>query len=336
MAKAILQALFVILLGFSSALAQTLFPMNHDRDFTTAPFDELQILLPGGRIPQKPIPFVLARDGRGLGELFATDSRGHFHLWNLERNHSYTVTVPGDGTQFESTVMEISPEERGTIRLVLRAPILNAASAGGVISAKSASLPKGEAGRLYQKAMKEIGRQRPDAAEPLLRKATQLEPQFAAALTEMGVLLYRRKQYREAETMFRKALEADAEAFSAALYLGMSLNHQDRFSEAVEPLRNAVRHDPANALAHFHLGIALQETGDWQGAESELLRATAGPGQVVPAGKYFLGRLYALTGEWEKSIQHLNAFVKLSPESSYVPIARELLERVRNAAAVKK
>ncbi|MBI3404897.1 MAG: tetratricopeptide repeat protein [Acidobacteria bacterium] len=293
---------------------------------------EMQILLPGGQAPKQRIPFQVAAENGGSSSLQLTDSNGYFPLDRLIDGQPIRLTIFGDGKNYGTTIVPISPDETQNVRITLRALTGAPGTSENVLSAASPYAPDKQVTRMFQKAMKEVSENRLDSAEGHLRDVAAKDPQFAPALAELGTVLYRQKQYAESERIERKALTLDPSSALALRQLGMALNRQDRFAEAIAPLQSAVRLDPAQPLGHFHLALALDETGKTAEAAQEYQKSFAGPGEIIPAGMFFLGRLYAKSADFPKSSEMFKRFLQAAPQSPLAPEAQRMMQQIRGVA----
>lgn len=100
-----------------------------------------------------------------------------------------------------------------------------------------------------------------ERAEAAYRRALELDPSLANALTNLGNLMYRRSRLQEAENFYVRALQIDPEQPEAFYNLGFLLYDRGDVGAAVLNFRRAVRSDPAFADAHFNLGMALCDLG---------------------------------------------------------------------------
>ena len=100
-----------------------------------------------------------------------------------------------------------------------------------------------------------------DRAEAAYRKAIELDPSLANALTNLGNLMYRRSRMKDAENFYVRALQVDPEQPEAFYNLGFLLYDRGEVQAAVLNFRRAVRSNPAFADAHFNLAMALCDLG---------------------------------------------------------------------------
>jgi tetratricopeptide (TPR) repeat protein len=93
------------------------------------------------------------------------------------------------------------------------------------------------------------------------RRVVAIDPTYAAAWNNLGLLLHRMGQYEEAQRAYATALEQDEGCCQAAYNLG-SL-HEDRgdVELAVRHYRLALERSPDYADAHFNLAAALSRAG---------------------------------------------------------------------------
>jgi tetratricopeptide (TPR) repeat protein len=93
------------------------------------------------------------------------------------------------------------------------------------------------------------------------RRVVAIDPTYAAAWNNLGLLLHRMGRYDEAEGAYASALEQDPNCCEAAYNLG-SL-HEDRGAaeNAILDYRRALELSPDYADAHFNLAGALARNG---------------------------------------------------------------------------
>jgi tetratricopeptide (TPR) repeat protein len=129
-----------------------------------------------------------------------------------------------------------------------------------------------------------------DAAEAAYKRAIELDPSLANALTNLGNLMFKRDRLSEAEELYTRALKIDPEQPEAYYNLGFLLFERGQIGAAIESFERALASDPAFADAHFNLAMAYQD----------------------------LGKIAEARPHWE-------AYVKLDPESQWAEIARRHL-----------
>ncbi|MGN6108575.1 MAG: tetratricopeptide repeat protein [Kofleriaceae bacterium] len=109
-------------------------------------------------------------------------------------------------------------------------------------------------------------------AEHLFRQALDLEPHMAAALTNLGNLVYRQGELAEARKLYERALEHDPAQPEARYNLGNLLEDLGETELAIAELRKVCVAAPEFADAHYNLGIMLAQVGGAAQARQHLER----------------------------------------------------------------
>ena len=98
-------------------------------------------------------------------------------------------------------------------------------------------------------------------AEKAYRRALELDPTLANAMTNLGNLLFRAGDLAGAETLYARALRIEADQPEAYYNLGFLLYERGETESALRNFESAVRSDPGFADARFNLGMVLSELG---------------------------------------------------------------------------
>ncbi|HEY4241881.1 MAG TPA: tetratricopeptide repeat protein [Kofleriaceae bacterium] len=98
-------------------------------------------------------------------------------------------------------------------------------------------------------------------AEHLFRQALDLEPNMAAALTNLGNLVYRQGEIHEARSLYERALEHDPGQSEARYNLANLLCDLGETDLAIAELRRVCAAAPDFADAHYNLGLMLAQVG---------------------------------------------------------------------------
>ncbi len=98
-------------------------------------------------------------------------------------------------------------------------------------------------------------------AEHLFRQAVDLEPNMAAALTNLGNLVYRQGELEEARRLYERALEHDPNQPEARYNLANLLEDLGETELAISELRRVCAAAPEFADAHYNLGLMLAQVG---------------------------------------------------------------------------
>jgi tetratricopeptide (TPR) repeat protein len=126
--------------------------------------------------------------------------------------------------------------------------------------------------RLFVEACAAEDRGDSELAEHLFRQAIDLEPGMAAALTNLGNLVYRQGSLEEARRLYERALDHDPMQPEARYNLGNLLEDLGHTELAIAELRRVCATAPAFADAHYNLGLMLAQLGGAAQARHHLER----------------------------------------------------------------
>ena len=111
-----------------------------------------------------------------------------------------------------------------------------------------------------------------ETAEHLFRQAIDLEPNMAAALTNLGNIVYRQGEVDEARKLYERALDHDPNQPEARYNLANLLEDLGETDLAIAELRKVCASAPEFADAHYNLGIMLAQVGGTAQAKQHLER----------------------------------------------------------------
>ena len=137
----------------------------------------------------------------------------------------------------------------------------------------------------------------PDAAaraEEAYRKALELDPQLAPAMTNLGNLKFRKGDLKEAEEFYRKAILDDPYLPQPYYNLGCLKLNAGRPDLAAVYLKKTLELDPDFADVHFHLALALEQEG-----------------------------------RKEEALAHFRKFLEMEGDSSWSTIARQHVDQLK-------
>ena len=110
-------------------------------------------------------------------------------------------------------------------------------------------------------------------AQTALRKAIELEPDFAEAHSNLGNILRDLGNLKQAEISTRKAIELEPDLADAHLNLGNILRDLGKLEEAELSTRKTLEINPNNANAFSNLGGILIDLGKLEEAELSIRKA---------------------------------------------------------------
>ncbi len=110
-------------------------------------------------------------------------------------------------------------------------------------------------------------------AELSLRKAIELNPDFAQAHSNLGNIFGDLGKLKEAELSLRKAIKFNPDFAEAHSNLGNILKDLGKLQDAETSTRKAIKLNPHYAMAHSNLGIILKDLGKLKEAEISTRKA---------------------------------------------------------------
>jgi len=186
-----------------------------------------------------------------------------------------------------------------------------------------------DARREFRKAQDCLSRRDVPGAIERLTKAVEVSPQFAIAWNTLGTIAYQTKRFDQAEGYFRRALQEDPDLYAPLVNLGGALMALKRDKEALDVNLNAVKAMPGDALAHAQLGKTYYYLGRLDDAETHLRRAKTLDPSHFSYPQLTLLEIYVKRREVRAAIAETEEFLKLHPDSEFVPQLRKFLEAAR-------
>ena len=162
-------------------------------------------------------------------------------------------------------------------------------------------------------ALDKLGDQSTERHE--LERATQLNPGFAVAHNQLGILEMQRGQTGEAEAAFKKAIASDPQYAEAQNNLGVLYNREGKDADAATLYRQAIANDPKYTKAYVNLGLLLAQHGQVAQGEQQLRTAI----QMNPndPGSYTaLGMIQGKTGRPAEAVESFRKALSFESNSA--------------------
>ncbi len=143
-----------------------------------------------------------------------------------------------------------------------------------------------------------------DKAERHFRQAVELDPGWAEAYYNWGLLLAR-AQSSEAVDAFRKAIAVNPHYADAHIRLGLLLDETGHWAKAQESFQRALDDQPSNRESRFLLGRSLIRTGDFHAAIAQLVQTTQVDDDKTPVCLQTLAVAYQRAGDLKAAVNYL-------------------------------
>ncbi len=152
------------------------------------------------------------------------------------------------------------------------------------------------------------------------RRAVELEPNYAPARTNLGLLLLDCGQAEEALKHCQEATRLQPDTAALHHNLGNVLRNLERFVEARSAYLEALRLEPNLTLSRAHLGLVLHQQGELDNALPWLKMAA----EAEPSNPRFWQYLAELYDEMEESAESLPCWdrvIALAPDRADAHVA---------------
>jgi protein O-GlcNAc transferase len=152
------------------------------------------------------------------------------------------------------------------------------------------------------------------AAESAYRKAMELQPNHAGAMSNLATVFDARGDGTQAVELLRAALMLEPANATFAVNLGAVLCRLRRFSEAEPVLRLALVNEPRNAKVAYNLGNALHGLGKLPEAVEQYRKAIELRPDSAKAMNN-LGTVYKELGDFKAAAKAYDSAIRLRPDS---------------------
>lgn len=262
----------------------------------------------------------------GLVHFAVTDSMGQVEFARVLTNQNYILRASKDGYVAGEQEFDTRREEFSKRLYIALSPIekKTPTAPGDTVSAQSLGAPP-EAVKEFREGLKLLNEHK-DAEASLrhFRKAISIYPRYAEAHALMGIAYLQMNSAPQAEIALRRAIEVDPKLQLAYYPLGVLLANQKRYDEAETLLKKGMEMDPQGWKWPFELARCSAGRNDWPKAVeyAEAARALPNPSSKV---YLLLADIYSGMGEREKAIAALEEFIRVDPQSPYMPRAQQAL-----------
>jgi len=113
----------------------------------------------------------------------------------------------------------------------------------------------------------------PATALSSYKKAIVIQPNFSPAQMELGLALFRQKDYAAAVTHLEKAIELGLEDAHVHNFLGICYSQTNQMAKAIREHQRVTELDPNLAEGHLNLGYLYQKVGKISQARAEYAKA---------------------------------------------------------------
>ena len=305
----------------AAALLITLVFMAARTAFSQAP-PAIQIFMPGGALPPRPIRFTLARDD-GRIEVVFTDTKGKFQVTgDLIRDADYTITVDSDGATYDTTVATFRILRNNPVytTVFLRPYTGRSKPPPGVVDVRSMdpNISK-DAVAAYDAGMRALSNGQTESAITELKHAIKLSPRYVRAMNDLGVLYLQLNRLSEAAELFSQTVKVDENFDLAHLNLGVVLHRQGNDKEAVRVFSALYEKNPSMKGLPLSYADALLGISELSRAEKVLRNALTESTTEEPAKvnlHFKLGLILNRQDRFDEAVAELKKAVSINDNAA--------------------
>ncbi|AIQ98131.1 tetratricopeptide repeat protein [Prochlorococcus sp. MIT 0801] len=162
----------------------------------------------------------------------------------------------------------------------------------------------------YGLILKDLGKVK--EAEVSLRRAIEINPDFANAYLSLGNLLRGLRNFKDAEIYTRKAIEINPNFAEAHSNLGSILQDIGKLKEAEASLHKAIELNTNVGEVHYNLGIILKDLGKIQESEKSTRKAIKINPNFANAHMY-LGTILKDLGKLKEAEKSTRKAIEINP-----------------------
>ncbi len=199
-----------------------------------------------------------------------------------------------------------------------------------IVSGLSPGEPRPSGGRLtssfgalqaYEESVSDYNRSLDEEATASLRRAIELDPQFAMAYFDLAKLLPDYRARHEAIT--RAALLAERQGLPEQQRLLIRARQfviEDRSDEAIQTFQTMIRRFPKEIEPRYFLSSQLVDRGEWKEGTAVLEEAAKLDDSRETLMWNELAYNYALQGEWSRALDAIDRYAATLPPDDPNPI----------------
>ena len=180
---------------------------------------------------------------------------------------------------------------------------------------KTITLDKFHQGALYKIAKEELENRRYSEAEKLSKQGLEANPENASLLSILAQTYSLLKEYRKAIPHYEKLLDLGQKSEFIYSKLGYANYQIFDYKRAILYYKKALELEDRNAATHFILGKLYAQTGDLDKSETHLLMAILIKKQPVDAEFLSLGLTYKLQGKHKEALDYFNKALDENPDN---------------------
>jgi tetratricopeptide (TPR) repeat protein len=187
---------------------------------------------------------------------------------------------------------------------------------GSTVSATALNAPEA-AKKAYGKGVNAMTDEKWAAAQKNFEKAVEIDPDYAAAWSDLGEVLRRQSKPEEARSALEKAVAADPKYIKPYIQLAMLDLTEKRTEDAAAIAGKAVAMNPLEfPELYFYNAVANYNLKHFDVAEISARRATElDNAHEIPRAEVLLGTVLIAKGDRTGALQHFRKYLEILPKA---------------------
>ncbi len=203
---------------------------------------------------------------------------------------------------------------------------------GSSISVTSLLVPK-DARKEYEKALKDIEKNRTKNAKEHLEKAIAKYDEYAAAWNMLGWIHRANQEEEKAAAAFEKAIAVDSQYIPPYINLAALQFQTGQYQNAVEMAGKALEMDPSIGHASFIQAMGNFNLNNIDAAEKGARDAEQGPHANIPQVHALLAEIYLQREDYPQAAVEIRTYLEESPEGQFAEEMKDTLAQIEELKA---
>lgn len=215
--------------------------------------------------------------------------------------------------------------EIGTLKLQRIASV-----PGSYVSLTSLLVPD-NARKEFEKALKDLEKNRFDSAQQHLEKAVSLYPAYAAAWNALGQRYLASRKPEEAKQSFEKAITADSHYIQPYLNLASLQLQNQQWQDAVGTAGKILEQDSSIGLAHYMQAVGNFNLHHLEAAEKGAREAEKQPHERIPHVHVLLAEIFLQKQDYKNAAAQMRTYLEEAPDGSFAARVKKGLADIESA-----
>ncbi|MEO6723951.1 MAG: tetratricopeptide repeat protein [Blastocatellia bacterium] len=185
--------------------------------------------------------------------------------------------------------------------------------------------------KLYQEGVADFGKS-PEKGLAKLEEALRIFPQYFDGLSWLGKAFISQKNYEKAYPYLIRAIDINPRSYSAYYSLGYAFYQIKQYPAALEAARATTVLATDSIDAQLLYGTLLRITEKYQDAEKALLKANSLAKKMNSEVHWQLALLYNRLKRNQDTVDELETFLKLAPDSPDKSKIQDMIAKLKNSA----